>query len=252
MTLQETLKRVNHLDLRVRGLTSRFDAASRRHRALVGKAQQKKQQLDELSAQLKVKQAKASGLEQEAEDVEARIQTHRDQMSSVTNNKEYQALSVEVNTLKARKSELEQQALEAMSEVEEDQARLATLSSELDEQVKLAQAAATEMETAKAEVADRLAEVQAEFEAAKAELPPKALETYLRLSEIHEGEALGIVTIQSLKNHEYVCSASQMTVPIDMVNRLITRPDELVIDSMSNTIMVLHDDVAERLAPSKK
>ena len=252
MTLQESLIRLNQLDLRVRGLSSRFESAARRHHALKTRAQQKHQQVQELTDQLKHKQAHQANLEREIGDLDGKIDEHREQMNAVTDHKVYQALTAEVKTLKDRKSQLETEAIESMTDVEEDQRRLETLQAELAEQEKLATGAQEEVDAAKAEVADKLEEARAEFEQAKAEVPDRALETYLKLSEIHEGEALGTVTIQSFKHHEYVCSASQMVLPIDTVNRLITNPDELVIDSMSNTILVLHESVAERLAGTKK
>ncbi|MBL4702498.1 MAG: hypothetical protein JKX85_14715, partial [Phycisphaeraceae bacterium] len=92
---------------------------------------------DELDEQHKHTQAHASTLEKQVRDVEERITLLRDQMSTVTNNKEYSALLVEANTLKLSKSKVEEEALTQMEQVDSLHKQLQELTQQVAEQKKL-------------------------------------------------------------------------------------------------------------------
>src|SRR5690606_34890700 len=139
---------------------------------------------------LKQVQAKAASLEHEANGMEERIGKLREQMNSVTSHKEYQALVVEGNTLKVDKGKLEEQALEQLGQVDTVQAKIADLDAKIAERNKLETQSQGEVESARAEVGEKLDQLTAERDAAAAQLPDDVRAQFLKLADEHEGDAL--------------------------------------------------------------
>ncbi len=232
----------------MRGLSRRLDAARRRRDAQQTRLDQLNQQRSELETQLRQVRAKASGLEQEAAGVEQKIARFREQMNEVKSNKEYSALLVEVNTLKIEKSKLEDEALERMGETEQIQQRLTELQEKVTEQEKLLSLASAELDQAQAAVGDRLEQLEQERQAASKGLPAEALAVFRRQADHHEGEALAEVQEEDRRRREYICGGCYMQLPVECVNALIMRPDELVTCPSCGRILYMQQELKAALA----
>ena len=112
MSQLEVLRQLFKVDQQVRGFQSRLEGATGRQKQQRQRLDQLEQQKKELTDQIQHVQATANGLEHQAQDVELRVGTMRERMNTVTSNKEYSALLIEVNTLKNNKSKLEDEALD--------------------------------------------------------------------------------------------------------------------------------------------
>lgn len=251
MTLQEKLQALAAHDDRLRALRSRLDAGLRRHKAQANKLAQIRQQHDELADQLKATKAHAQTLENDAKAAEDRTGKLREQMNAVKTNKEYSALLVEVNALKAEQGRLEEMVLEHMEKVEERQAELAEIEAKADEQQKLVDLAQGEVDEAQAEVGDQVAEVTAERDAAAALVPDDVLATYRKLLDDHDGEAVCGVEEQNKRRMEYTCAGCFMALPIEKVNAAITKPDVLTQCNSCGRILIVPAEIREGLSPSK-
>ena len=243
MSLHVRLRELFLLDQQVRGLRTRLVAAETRQRALQGKADRLSQQRTELVSQHKMLQAKAGGFELQAREFEDRITRLREQMNTVTNNKEYSALLIEVNTMKLEKGKVEDQALEQMSQVETVAAELKELDEKLAEQNKLVGIAKAEVEAAGAEIAGQLAEVTQKRNAAEQQVPEEALNLFNRLADMHEGEALAPVIEESRRHMEYSCGGCYMSIPVERVNALSTRTDQAVCCPNCGRILFLDPEL---------
>jgi len=243
LSLQDQLRALSELDARVRGLSRRLNAGNTRLKALQTKHDQSAQQADELDGQLKIAQAKASDFENEAGDVDQRIEKLRAQMNSVTSNKEYSSLLLEVNTIKANKSKLEDEALAQMNVVEELQQRLADVQSKMEDQAKLVAAAQKEVDEAKTEVGEKLDEATHERKAKADELPPELITQLDRLAEDYDGEAVCGIEEQNRRRMEYTCAGCYMSLPVELVNALMTRPDELITCTNCQRMLVISEDL---------
>jgi predicted nucleic acid-binding Zn-ribbon protein len=226
MSLQEKLHALYLLDSQVRGLRSRLDSAVRRHDAMHNKLKQIEQQKLEVADQIKHEKARATTFEKQADDLEQRITKLRDQMSQVTSNKEYSALLVEVNTLKLEKSQLEESAIGELTQVDELETRLAELVSHGEQQIKLLEGAVAEVKQHQTDVGDRLEQVTNERDAAAAQVPADTLKVFDRLAHTHDGEAVAGVIEENRRRLEYNCDGCYMSIPVERVNALYTRPDE--------------------------
>ena len=250
MTLQDQLRELFLLDQQVRGLRSRLDAAQRRQDAQKEKLDQLQRHREELQQQVRHHETRGNALEQEAGDVEAKADRLREQMNSVKTNKEYSALLVEVNTLKEQKGKLEEQALEHMNQVEQLTQQLEEVSGRLKQQEKLLEQSAGEVQGAQEQVGGKLDEATRERDEAAEKIPAEARQLFNRLAENYDGEAMATIEEADRKRLEYNCAGCYMQLPIERVNALLKRPDELV--TCPNCSRILYIDEQTRSAIGSK
>lgn len=251
MSLQEQLCAFYQLDQRVRAMRSRLDAAIRRQQAQERKQAQLDQQAAELATQIKQDHAKAALLESEASGMQERITSLREKMNAVTSNKEYSALLVEVNTGKVEQGKLEELALAAMSKVEELTAELESLKERAAEQGRIALAAKQDVADARAEVGEQLETLTAERDAAGEPIAPAVRKQFDRLCVVHDGEAMAGIEEQNKRRMEYTCDGCYTLIPVETVNTLITRPDEVITCSNCERILFVSEEIRSSLAGAK-
>ena len=100
----------------------------------------------------------------------------------------------------------------------------------------------------------RLAELQTEIDqtrplrdTAASEVPAKAREMFERLADRYEGEALAPISRPKPRREEYVCTACNMELVVDLYNRLHTR-DEVVYCPSCRRMLFIPDDLPPELA----
>ncbi len=250
-TLQDKLIELNRLDKRVRGLRSRLDANQNRHGIQGQRLAQIAQQKAELDTRLKQQQAQIHNLEQEAAAMQERVDKLRETLNTIKTNKEYQAVLVELNTLKSEKAEQDEVSLEHMEKLEELKTQVADITGKFEEQTKLVEKAGADVEEARAEVAESLSVAETEFREAAVDIPREALVIYAKLSDDNDGEAIGYIEIVDQKRREYTCSVSNTMMPPELVNSLITRPDSIRVCPASGVILVMKPEVRESMQNSK-
>lgn len=228
MPLQEKMYELFLVDKQVRGLQRRLGAATGQLDRQQAKAGQLAQQQKELLQQIKQGQAKSSSLENESRDIEQRIADLRNRMNSVTNNKEYSSLLIEVNTLKVEMGKVDETAIEQMTQVEMLETECKQLEEKLTEQQKLVDGAAGEATTCREQIGDQLEELTAQRHMAQQAVPDEVLSTFQRLAEYEDGEALAEVIEEDRRSMTYTCGGCYMSLPFELVNTLLARPDELV------------------------
>ncbi len=243
MSLQEKLYDFYLLDQQVRGLRTRLDAATRRLKLQSTKLDQLTQQHNELHDQHKHAMAEVSTLEHQAGDANGRVNKLREQMNSVRSNKEYSAMLVEVNSLKVEQSKLEDKALEKMSAVDDLKQRVAEVQAQVENQAKLVKSAEGEVQSAKEEVGESLADATAKRNAAAAELPADIISVFERLADHYDGEAMGEIEEQDRRRREYTCGGCYMELPIERVNALMMKPDELVTCPSCNRFLFIKQEL---------
>jgi len=251
LPLQDQLYAYFELDQRLRAMRERLDAAERRKDAQERKLGQLKQEAAELGQRLKTNQAHAGNLENEAAGLEQRIVTQRDKMNNVTSNKEYSALLVEVNTLKADKNKIDDQQLESMTKVDALAAELEVLNERVAAQSKLVEGAIKEVKDAKEEVGGKVEELSAERDAAGEPLADDVRKLFDRLSHTYDGEAMAEISEQDRKRMEYTCGGCYTLLPIESVNGLITRPDQITSCGTCQRILFVSKQLRESLAAGK-
>lgn len=243
MSLHEKLQQLYLLDKQVRGFQGRLDNSLKRLAVQKSKLEQSNQQHDELHAQLKQTQTTASSLENQSKDIEQRIERLRVQMQTVKSNKEYSAVLIEVNTLKEDKSQLEDQALAQLSEVDRLNEELQLITAQIEQQKKLAAGAETEVQTCRDEIGKELDELNVSRAAAELEIPSEARSVFNRMADNYEGEAMASVTEVSRRHREYTCNGCYMSIPVERVNALIIQQDQMILCPSCNRILFIEHEL---------
>lgn len=241
------LVKLYQADLALREAQGRLDSASKNVRIQERRVSDLNEKLRLAQQQLKEQQAKAGNVDLDIKTRDTRIEKLRTQQANAKNNKEYQAFLVEINTEKVDKAKSEDELMKLMEAVEKDQASIKDLAAQLEaEQAKLA--------TMRAEIGETVARLKGEVETfrpareeAAAAVPPRARQEFDRLADRFEGEALSALSRPDPRREEYVCSACNMDLVVDVYNRLHTK-DELVFCPSCRRMLYIPADLPPEIA----
>lgn len=253
MTVTDQLLRVYRIDQQIQGLESRSRAAQR-----FLTAQQK--QLDELNtkassleSQHRQLTAKASGFEHDADAMQEKIDGYRDRMSAASTNKQYQALLVEVNTLKTDKAKNDEQALELMQQAETIKAELEAIATEVSEREAVCKVALTERDQRRDEIKDRLEELKSQRVGLIDQVDASAIAAYNARAERHSDEEDGVmapVETHDFRRMEFTCGSCMMGMPIELVTGIMT--GRLTTCTSCGVILFIPEELHEKLAAKSR
>ncbi|MBX3367178.1 MAG: hypothetical protein KF912_07660 [Phycisphaeraceae bacterium] len=222
--MSETAKllRVFLVDKQLSGLTSRLRAAER----FLGEQEKQLTQLGSrkstIEAQIKQLAATVANHEGEMSRLDARIEHLRGQMNSAQTNREYKAFLTEINTIKADRSKIETVALEQMAQIDGLKGQLAEIDTNREDRQKVRSVADDERTKRADEIRERVEQLKKEREALVAEVPTTVLSDYQALYARREDESMAPVEVQDRKRHEFNCGSCMMSIPVEIVNRLMT------------------------------
>lgn len=246
MSVQEALRNLYRVDTQLRSLKSRVSGASAHANSQQGKIDKLQAQIDDLQEQFNQTHAKESNIETEIQTFEDRINKLRDQMNTARTNKEYSALLLEVNTLKTDKSKIEDQALSMLGKADELKTQLDGLKQQLEEQSTVKDMADKELSEREADIAERLAELEAEREKATSQVPKDILDEFEKLQDAHDGEAMAEVIEADRRYMEYTCEGCYMLIPPERVNQLAST-DSVVNCASCGRILFIEEETREIL-----
>lgn len=246
MTLHDDLHELFLIDQQVRGLSGGLNGAKAHARSQQAKIDQLNAQLTELGGQLRQTQATEQTLENDAATIDARINKLREQMNAAKTNKEYSAFLVEVNTLKADKSKIDDRAMELLTQIDKLKAQIAAAQAKLAEQEKIKAHAESEVARRQAEVGTQLEDLQRRRAQAAAKVSPAELAVFEKLAENLEGEAMSPVLQEDPREMEFVCGGCYMSIPMERVNQLYNA-DRMTRCSSCTRILYLSQEVKESM-----
>ncbi|MEM7627871.1 MAG: hypothetical protein AAF356_00460 [Planctomycetota bacterium] len=250
MTVTEKLYRVFVVDQKLRGLRSRLTAAERFLAEQTRQLNALQTRHESVGAQLRQLKASQANNEGEAQQAEQHVAELRERMNTATSNKEYKALLTEVNTFKDRQKESEDAALGQIEKIEQLEAQATELAESIGQRGTICEKAEADRAAREAEVAGRLAELEAERSGLIGEVPTRALAIYNELLEVREEEAMAPIEIQDRKRHEFTCGSCMMTVPIEAMSALLSH-GELTRCVSCGCILFLEEKVREAMTAKK-
>jgi predicted nucleic acid-binding Zn-ribbon protein len=237
-------------DQELRQAQEQYDHAARSVRLQERRTNELSTRLQATQQTLKENQAKAAQLDLEIKSRDARIEKLRTQQQQAKNAKEYQAFLVEINTEKADRNKIEDETLQVLEQVERIQGEAKALSTQLEEE-------RGKLKQFQDQIGDQLAALKAEIDRLRPEreeayrvLPPKGQQAFDRLSERHEGEAMSAMVKPDRRREEYVCGACNMSLVVDVYNRLHSR-DDLVACASCGRLLYIPDDLPPDQAINK-
>ncbi len=248
MSLLESLLQLNQVDAQVRGLRSRMESAQRYLDAQTNQLQVVDDTLQELKTRLLHVKAAIANHETEMATIDERIEKLRDELNSSETNKQYTAVLNELNTVKANRTEIEDETIKEMESVETLEAEVEQVTAQREERVKVKDHAANQLREREAEIGDRLTELEAEREQAAAAVPPEALAIFDDLCHIYDGEPMASVEEVNRRRREYACEACNILLPFELVSLLLSGIDSVVRCAACSRILYLQDELRGALA----
>jgi predicted nucleic acid-binding Zn-ribbon protein len=237
-------------DQQLRAAQENYESAARSVRILERKVKELTTQLSALQHSLREQQTKSNAFDLDLKSRDAHIEKLRTQQQQAKTNKEYQAFLAEINTAKVDRNKVEDEAIKVMESVERTQGEFKTLQAQLDEEQK-------KLAAVQAQLGGRLSELQGEIDklrpardAAYQAVQPRARQEFERLAERHEGEAMSALEKPDRRREEYVCGACQMSLVVDVYNRLHSR-DELVACTSCGRLLYIPEDLPPEVAVNK-
>jgi predicted nucleic acid-binding Zn-ribbon protein len=237
-------------DQALRKAQEHYDTAARSVRLIERRVNDLSGKLTALQQSLKEQQSKAANMELDLKTRDAHIEKLRTQQQQAKTNKEYQAFLTEINTEKVDRNKVEDETIKALEAVERTQGEVKVLQGQLDEEQK-------KLNETKAQLGGRLAELQTEIDRLRPArdeaynaVPPKAKAAFDRQAERHDGEAMSPLEKPDRRREEYVCGACQMSLVVDVYNRLHSR-DDLVTCTSCGRLLFIPEDLPPDVAVNK-
>ncbi len=250
MSVTNQLLCVFRVDIEIRGLQSRLEAAERFLGEQTKKLADLGAQSDSLQTQIRQLKATTANAEGESERLKVRIDELREKMNSASTNKEYKAFLSEVNNLKEQRAVHDEQAIEGLEKVEELEAKLAELETSKADRDKVRGVAESDRQKRADEIAEKLAELRAKREALVAEVPKHVMAIYQELLDKRGEDAMAPLEIVDRRRHEYVCGSSMMSVPVEVAASLMQ--GKLTLSPNDGCILYLTEEAEEELAKAFK
>jgi len=247
MTLIEDLLTLYRVERQLRGLRKRVDSAETYLSIQQRQLNTLQERQVELETHKRQRQAHAGNLETEAESVEERAAKLRDELNESSNTRQYQAVLNEVNSLKDKRKEFDEQGLAELTAIEKIEEELGELKTQITERTKVLNSAQEELTSRKAEIKESLAEIELERAEKAAVIPGITQELFDNLADDFEGEAMASIQLVDKRRREYACDTCNVHLPFDVVNRVTSRPDEVVQCQGCLRILYASDDCREAL-----
>ncbi|MCP4759644.1 MAG: hypothetical protein GY894_01865 [Planctomycetes bacterium] len=228
MTLIEDLLELFHVERRLRSLRSRVDSAETYLAVQTRQMHSLQERHDELDLRKRQRQAHAANLETEATGIDERTEKLRDELNAASNTRQYHAVLNEVNNLKDKRAEVDEQTLVELSGVEQIDTELGELDEKIAERRTVLDAATTELATRREEIKGSLKELDTERIAKAANIPSDTQRLFDELSDDFDGEVMAGIELIDKRRREYACDTCNVHLPFDIVSRVTGRPDEIV------------------------
>jgi predicted nucleic acid-binding Zn-ribbon protein len=139
-------------------------------------------------------------------------------------NKEYAAVLTQLNTTKADNSKTEAQSLELLKVMEVDEAECKDIQGQIDEQKETLEQTRKESEALAGKYQVEIDKIQAEWDQVAQGIPADVLDTFKRVAETYDGQAVTTIEQQDGKG-AYSCGGCFMAITAESVNMLMTKDD---------------------------
>jgi len=235
----EALHRLQAIETSLYSLREKLQTQRRRIDLQARRVEKVRQSDQEQHDKLVRLQADIDRLELERKTREDEITKFREQMKITKTNKEYAAIRVQINTLDANNRKLEDRILGLMAQFDELKAQAGTIKEDLAQQTERLEKLEADLVDAEAESDPKIKELLDEREEAVFHVPATALQTFQRIAERHESEAMAQVVKPYAKREEFLCSGCQMSIPLESVNAIMNT-DEVQTCNVCGRILYLH------------
>ena len=167
----------------------------------------------------------------------------RASLNSARTNKEYSAVLTQLNTTKADNSKIETQTLELLKDIEADEAECEEIKKQIDEQKQSLEQTRKESEALAGKYQVKIDEIQAEWDQAAQAIPSESLETFKRVAETYDGQAVAVIQQQEGRKGAYSCGGCFMGITAECVNLLMTKDDIIRCPNCTRILVLRSEDI---------
>ncbi|MBU0618277.1 MAG: hypothetical protein KKI02_11205 [Planctomycetes bacterium] len=237
----QALFALQDIELQIVDICRQLERKKRQVKAQHHKLQATRETIEAERLSVRKSQSEFDTLDLDIKGRSANIDRLREHLNTVRTNKEYAAVLARMNNEKADVSRLETRALQIMQSVEARKQELAR-----DEQAEATETERLEdlqaqFEQAQHSFAGRLERLQKQRDEATAQIEPKTITLFDRLSERYEGEVLAEVERTNPRRDEFICTGCHMSLRVEVANMLKSR-DEIVTCKSCGRILFMHKD----------
>ncbi len=224
-TTLEALHHLQDIELQLSAIKQKLSSKQRSVRAHTHRLNSLAEDIATQHENVQRQQAEADRLDLEVKSREAEVAKLRTALNTARTNKEYAAILTQINTDKADNAKLEDRILQILAKVDEMRTEAKKLDEQREQEMRRLAQLQNEHEALQRETESKVHRLQAEREEAADGVPPTVLQTFERVAERYDGEAMAIVVRTNPRREEFICQGCNMTVTLEKVNALITRDD---------------------------
>lgn len=250
MAVIESLLNLFRVDAQVRGLRSRLTQAERYLGAQEKQLGDLTRQHLELQSRRKQHQATIANHDLEMKAFDQRIEKLRNELNSAPTAKQHQAVLTEMNSMRAKRGEIEDKMLAEMESIEKLAEQFTLVETQVADRTKVRDRAKADLEERRNDVGARLTELEIERTQAAALVPEKGLALFDKLADDFEGEAMSVIEEIDRRNREYVCNACNMHLPFELVAQLTSGADNILRCPSCTRILYVKEEL--KVSSAKK
>lgn len=216
----DALHRLQVVELRLAEIRSTGAAKLRRVDAQRRQVKRASDKLEESKLSQRRCQIRLDATQLEVTTREETANKHRQALNAAKTNKEYAAILTAMNTEKADTAKFETEILQFMEEI----GNMQDGASQIEEEREKAEADLARAEKGLAKFDDdsqaELSTLEIKRDECAEGLDPAILQSFNRVAEHHDGEAMVALERIHPKREEYVCGGCNMTITLEVVNLL--------------------------------
>ena len=226
------LIRLQGIDLEIRKLKAEKSKLPERFDVLNETIQQKNKEIEELKDKLADLRTRKTEVEDELELELERLKKSQQKLTAVKTNREFQALSKEIEEIKRANKAREDEILQLEEQIEELKQEVSKRKEEIDGLEKEAAAEKKHIEAGEKEYDAKIQTLTKERDQVEKEVKPDLLSRYRFLADKRAGVVVAAVD-------QGVCSACNMNIPPQMFNELLREERILYCPSCQRIIYAL-------------
>jgi predicted nucleic acid-binding Zn-ribbon protein len=183
--------------------------------------------LEAKKEEIQLARIQADRLELEVKDADQTLVKYRAALNNAKSNKEYAAILTALNTTKADSSKIESQTLELMKNIDADQQQCDQIIQQIEQEKNQLNEIRKQAEELAKKYEAEIAEIEQQWQRAASEVSTETLETFKRVAETYDGEALAEIEIHDNRSGVYTCGGCFMSLTTETANTLLSR-DEII------------------------
>jgi predicted nucleic acid-binding Zn-ribbon protein len=199
--------------------------------------------LEAKKEEIQLTQIQYDRLELELKSRDEDIAKLRASLNTAKTNKEYAAVLTQLNTTKADNSKNETQLLDLLKDIEADEAECEDIKEQIEEQKQQLEKTRAESGALADKYESEIKVIQEEWDEAAKDIPANSLETFKRVAETYDGQAVVEIEKPGDKKGAYSCGGCFMGITAESVNMLMSK-DEIIRCGNCTRILVLADSQA--------